>query len=125
MVIFCCLVEMAYLTGQRASDLLRMEWAEIGKQGILFQPGKTLESTGVEVLIGWTPRLERLVARLRAESEDIAPQLAEADEAITQLTRERDEAGAPAREPRRGLHQGLLDGRAQDPPEKPSRRSRF
>jgi integrase len=62
----CCLVEMAYLTGQRASDLLRMEWAEIGKVGILFQPGKTLESTGVEVLIGWTPRLERLVARLKA-----------------------------------------------------------
>ena len=62
----CCLVEMAYLTGQRASDLLRMEWSEIGKQGILFQPGKTLNSTGVEVLIGWTPRLEKLVARLRA-----------------------------------------------------------
>jgi integrase len=62
----CCLVEMAYLTGQRASDLLSMEWSEIGKHGILFQPGKTLESTGVEVLIGWTLRLEKLVARLRA-----------------------------------------------------------
>lgn len=62
----CCLVEMAYLTGQRASDLLSMEWSEIGKDGILFQPGKTLASTGVEVLIGWTPRLEKLVARLKA-----------------------------------------------------------
>ncbi|MDT0137757.1 tyrosine-type recombinase/integrase [Acidovorax sp. PRC11] len=62
----CCLVEMAYLTGQRASDLLSMEWSEIGKAGILFQPGKTLASTGVAVMIGWTPRLQRLVARLRA-----------------------------------------------------------
>lgn len=62
----CCLVEMAYLTGQRASDLLSMEWSEIGKEGIRFQPGKTLASTGVAVLIGWTPRLEKLVARLKA-----------------------------------------------------------
>lgn len=61
----CCLVEMAYLTGQRASDLLSMEWSEIGKPGIRFQPGKTLASTGAEVLIGWTPRLEKLVARLK------------------------------------------------------------
>ncbi len=62
----CCLVEMAYLTGQRASDLLSMEWTEIGKDGILFQPGKTLASTGAAVRIGWTPRLERLVARLKS-----------------------------------------------------------
>lgn len=62
----CCLVEMAYLTGQRAEDLLSMEWSEIGKVGILFQPGKTLASTGVEVLITWTSRLEKLVQRLRA-----------------------------------------------------------
>lgn len=62
----CCIVEMAYLTGQRASDLLRMEWSEIGKDGIHFQPGKTLASTGAEVLIGWTPRLVRLVDRLKA-----------------------------------------------------------
>lgn len=43
-----------------------MEWAEIGKQGILFQPGKTLESTGVEVLIRLDATVERLVTRLRA-----------------------------------------------------------
>ena len=62
----CCLVEMAYLTGQRANDLLSMEWSEIGKVGILFQPGKTLASTGVEILILWTSRLEKLVQRLKA-----------------------------------------------------------
>ncbi len=61
----CCLVEMAYLTGQRASDPLPMEWSEIGKTDIRFQPGKTPASTGAEVLIGWTPRLEKLVARLK------------------------------------------------------------
>ncbi|GAB2471647.1 hypothetical protein GCM10027082_23900 [Comamonas humi] len=62
----CCLVEMAYLTGQRVNDLLNMEWAEISGRGILFQPGKTLEKTAVAILVGWSPRLEKLVKRLRA-----------------------------------------------------------
>jgi integrase len=61
----CCLVEMAYLTGQRASDLLNMEWTEITNKGILFQPGKTLSSTAVSILVGLTPRLERLIRRLK------------------------------------------------------------
>lgn len=62
----CCLVEMAYLTGQRASDLLSLEWQHITKDGILFTPSKTEGSTGVAVQIGMTPRLDRLVIRLQA-----------------------------------------------------------
>lgn len=61
----CCLIEMAYLTGQRANDLRRMEWTEIGQRGIMFQPGKTLESTAVAILVRWTDRLRKLVERLR------------------------------------------------------------
>ena len=56
---------MAYLTGQRASDLLSMEWSEVRRDGILFQPGKTLSSTAVSIIVGWTPRLEKLVERLK------------------------------------------------------------
>lgn len=62
----CCWAEMAYLTGQRASDLLGLEWANVTKHGILFQPGKTADSTGAAVRIEWTPRLQKLVDRLRA-----------------------------------------------------------
>lgn len=62
----CCLVEMALLTSQRIGDLLRMEWSEITPKGILFQPGKTLESSAVAILVQWTPRLRKLVDRLTA-----------------------------------------------------------
>lgn len=59
------LIDMAYLTGQRVGDLLGMQWSEILPKGILFQPDKTLNSTGVKVLIEWTPKLTRLVERLK------------------------------------------------------------
>jgi integrase len=57
---------MAYLTGQRISDLLTLEWGQITTGGILFKPSKTKGSTGVSVLIGWSPRLEHLIGRLKA-----------------------------------------------------------
>lgn len=62
----CCLVEMALLTGQRASDLLELEWGDISSKGILFRPGKTADSTAVAILVQWTPRLRKLVDRLKA-----------------------------------------------------------
>lgn len=61
----CALVDMAYLTGQRISDLLSLEWSQIGPKGILFEPSKTEDSTGVRVLIGWSPKLKNVVERLR------------------------------------------------------------
>lgn len=61
----CCLIDMAYLTGQRIGDLLAMEWSMLGQHGILFEPGKTQHSTGVRVLIEWTPKLRAVIDRLR------------------------------------------------------------
>lgn len=62
----CALIDMAYLTGQRIGDLLALEWSALGRDGILFEPAKTEESTGVRVLIEWTPRLRALVDRIKA-----------------------------------------------------------
>lgn len=64
--VICALIDMAYLTGQRIGDLLALEWSALGRDGILFEPAKTEESTGVRVLIEWTPRLRALVDRIKA-----------------------------------------------------------
>ena len=61
----CALVDTAYLTGQRIGDLLSMEWAQITEAGIAFMPSKTSKSTAARVVIGWTPKLRDVVARLR------------------------------------------------------------
>jgi integrase len=64
------LVDMAYLTGQRIGDLVALKWSAFGPDGIEFKPGKTSKTTGVRVLIEWTPKLrdvERRLRTLRAE----------------------------------------------------------
>ena len=61
----CALIDMAYLTGQRIGDLLAMEWAQIGQDGIAFLPSKTSKSTGARLVVAWSPRLRDVVARLR------------------------------------------------------------
>lgn len=64
-LMLCALIDMAYLTGQRIGDLLTMEWAEVGRDGILFEPSKLAGSTGIKVLIQWTPKLLNVVDRLK------------------------------------------------------------
>lgn len=64
-LMLCALIDMAYLTGQRISDLLSMEWADVKPTGILFEPSKVASSTGVKVLIEWTPKLRDVVDRLK------------------------------------------------------------
>ena len=64
-LMLCALVDMAYLTGQRIGDLLKLEWAQVIASGIAFMPSKTAKSTGARVVIEWTPRLRDVVARLR------------------------------------------------------------
>lgn len=64
-LMLCALVDMAYLTGQRIGDLLTMEWAEIGRDGILFEPNKVAGSTGAKIFIEWSPRLRNVVDRLK------------------------------------------------------------
>lgn len=60
-----CLIDLAYLTGQRISDLLGLEWSEVGEGGILFEPGKLQHSTGAKIMIEWTPRLRAVILRLK------------------------------------------------------------
>lgn len=64
--IICALLDLAYLTGQRISDLLSLEWSAITGEGIHFTPSKTRKSTGSKVLIEWTPRLRATIERIKA-----------------------------------------------------------
>ena len=68
-MMMCNMIDMAYLTGQRIGDLISMEWGQIKREGILFAPAKVEGSTGVHVLIEWTPRLKELMARLKDQSK--------------------------------------------------------
>lgn len=70
----CALVDMAYLTGQRISDLLSMEWSQLGADGISFETAKT----GAKVLIEWSHRLrdvERRLRQLRVAREAFTPRV--------------------------------------------------
>lgn len=74
------LIDLAYLTGQRISDLLDLRWTKraalndageveapyIAAEGLYFQPSKTAGTTGAKVLIQWTPRLKDTIARIEA-----------------------------------------------------------
>lgn len=64
-LMLCALVDLAYLTGQRIGDLLTLKWSQVSQAGILFEPSKVEHSTGVKVLIEWTPKLRAVVARLK------------------------------------------------------------
>lgn len=70
--IVCAFIDMAYLTGQRFGDLLRLHWSQIGADGILFEPSKLEDSTQVRVLIRWTAKLRAVVARLKNPPADPA-----------------------------------------------------
>jgi integrase len=75
----CALIDLAYLTGQRFSDLLDLRWSKklatdkagqvvapyIDAAGLLFKPSKTAGSTGAKILIGWTPMLQALIERIK------------------------------------------------------------
>ena len=76
----CAAMDLAYLTGQRVSDLLNLRWSKklatdkagalvapyIADEGIYFKPSKTSASTGAKVLIQWSPRLKDVIARIEA-----------------------------------------------------------
>ena len=65
-LMLAALIDMAYLTGQRISDLLALEWSALGRDGIVFTPAKTSKTTGGRVLIEWTPKLRDVEQRLKA-----------------------------------------------------------
>lgn len=73
------LIDLAYLTGQRVGDLLELRWDKraateggevvapyIAREGLYFKPSKTKGSTGAKVVITWTPKLQEVVARIKA-----------------------------------------------------------
>lgn len=75
------LMEVAYLTGQRVSDLINLRWSKkhatdergavvapyIDKEGLHFAPAKVAKTTGAKIRITWTPRLEAAIERMRAQ----------------------------------------------------------
>lgn len=75
----CEIINMGYLCGQRASDVLDLRWDRraatdangevkhpyISDEGIFFEPSKTARSTAAKVLIEWTPQLRECVERIR------------------------------------------------------------
>jgi integrase len=69
-----CLLDIAYMTGQRVTDWLDLRWApdpddanapHISEQGLWFRPSKTRKKTAAAVLVEWTPALEATVKRLK------------------------------------------------------------
>lgn len=75
-----CVIDLAYLTGQRIGDLLELRWNKraatneagevmapyIAAEGLYFKPSKTAGTTGAKVLITWTPRLRAVIERIEA-----------------------------------------------------------
>lgn len=71
-LMICALIDLAYLTGQRISDLLTLQWSAVSDQGIRFEPAKVAGSTGAKVFISMTPKLGALIERLRALRQERA-----------------------------------------------------
>lgn len=57
-----CILEMAYLTGQRISDVLSIHLSDISEQGVAFVQQKT----GAKLIVTMTPDLEDVIARAKA-----------------------------------------------------------
>ncbi len=56
-----CLIDLAYQTAQRISDLLALNWQDVSDDGIFFKPAKTVNSSGVRLLIEMTPDLRATI----------------------------------------------------------------
>ena len=56
------IVDLAYQTGQRISDVLAIRRADLTDDGIRFKQGKT----AVTLTVAWTPALETVVAEAKA-----------------------------------------------------------
>ncbi|RWA51735.1 integrase [Cupriavidus sp. UYMSc13B] len=52
------LIDLAYQTAQRIGDLLALNWADVSDEGVMFHPAKTVNSSGVRMLVEMTPDLQ-------------------------------------------------------------------
>lgn len=59
-----CVLDLCYLTGQRIGDVLAIERANLGDDGIFFQQQKT----GKRLIVTWTPELRAAVKRAEQET---------------------------------------------------------
>lgn len=59
------MMDLAYLTGQRESDLLALRWTDCTEDGLLVQQGKTKR----KLLINWSPTLRGVIDRARSASK--------------------------------------------------------
>ncbi|MGF6874182.1 tyrosine-type recombinase/integrase [Paraburkholderia sp. MM5477-R1] len=72
--VIVCLIDLAYQTAQRISDLLALNWLDVSDEGIYFKPAKTVNSSGVRLLIEMTPDLrETLDAAKAGKVKGIGP----------------------------------------------------
>jgi len=60
-----CLIALGYVTAQRIGDLLRLKWSDVREDGIYFRPAKTVNSTGVRLLIRMTPALKAILDKAK------------------------------------------------------------
>lgn len=65
----CAFIDLALATAQRVSDLLALTWDDVTDEGIYFRPAKTVNSTGVRMLIEMTPKLTEILDRCGRGSE--------------------------------------------------------
>jgi integrase len=61
-----CLIDLAYQTAQRFGDLLALNWQDVSDDGIYFHPNKTVNSSGVRLLIQMTPDLRATLDAAKA-----------------------------------------------------------
>jgi integrase len=59
-----CIMDLCYLTGQRISDVLKIERAHLQDDGIFIEQQKT----GKKLIVGWTPELREAVERAKKTS---------------------------------------------------------
>lgn len=59
-----CIMDLCYLTGQRISDVLKIERADLQDDGIFIEQQKT----GKKLIVGWTPELREAVERAKKTS---------------------------------------------------------
>lgn len=64
--VIVCLIDLAYQTAQRISDLLALNWQDVTDEGIFFRPAKTVNSSGVRLLIEMTPDLRSTLDAAKA-----------------------------------------------------------
>ncbi|ACR29189.1 tyrosine-type recombinase/integrase [Burkholderia glumae] len=61
-----CLIDLAYQTAQRIGDLLALNWQDVSNDGLFFHPSKTVNSSGVRLLIQLTPDLRATLDAAKA-----------------------------------------------------------